>query len=87
MGLRERLKGLRIRTIRTWRAWRGGKPRLLTWDDLSVDEQAEIKHQMRLTWEDMDHEVRETLMDKLQDDVEQEIGELNESFRGGNGHD
>jgi len=33
----------------------------------------------------MNDEVRQELMDKLVEDTEEQIDELNESFRGGNG--
>ena len=85
MGLPSVLRRLRIRVRRTWRAWRGGTPRLRTWDDLNSDEKADIKRQMRLTWEEMNEETREALLDDVQRQTEAEVDGLNESFRGGNG--
>ena len=88
MGLRDRIRRLRIRTRRAWRDWRGGSPaRLRRFDDLDEDEQAELKRQMMLTWEQMNGEMREVLMNNLVEDVEEGIEELNASLRGGNGHD
>ena len=85
MGLVDRIRRLRIRAKRAWRAWRGSPPRFRHFDDLDDDEQAKIKRQMRLTWEQMSDEVRQGLMDKLVEDTEEQTDELNESFRGGNG--
>lgn len=87
MRLRDRIQRLRRRLVRAYRAYRGITPKLRRFDELDKDEQAEIKRQMRLTWEQMNSERREALMDKLVEDTEEEVEQLNESLRGGNGDD
>jgi len=87
MRLRDRILSIRRRLVRAYRAYRGITPRLRRFDDLDEDEQAEFKRQLGQTVEDMNEDMRQALMHKLQEDTEEEVEALNESFRGGNGHD
>ena len=84
MGLTDRLRHLRMRARRAWRAWRGSPVRLRRFDVLGEDEQLEFKRQLRQTVEDMDEDVRQALIDRLQEDNAEELEALDESFRGSN---
>jgi hypothetical protein len=86
MGFLSIIKGFKARFRRTWRAWRGF-PGSRTWDELSPAEQADIKRRMALTWEQINKEYEDSLISKLKDEVEEQVNELDDSFRGGNGQD
>ena len=86
MGLLENIRLLRLRLHRTWAAWNAPMPRLYRANSLDDDKKAILRHALTGSVERTDTDLKEALLEDLEEEVGEHAIALDEANRGGNGN-